>query len=137
MLIPGIQSDIFEIAVHVSKGTLDDIKIKTDGNARVAVTGSLKPGIPEKQRELFGLKKVLKLKDVTMYGARVKREKDRYFVSSGRLFHVVAEGKTVIDARKKVYEAMSQLFIEGDNLHYRTDIGWRDLERLKKNDLRS
>ncbi|OGD86381.1 phosphoribosylamine--glycine ligase [Candidatus Curtissbacteria bacterium RIFCSPHIGHO2_01_FULL_41_11] len=137
VLVPGIQSDIFEIAVHVSKGTLDDIKIKTDGNARVAVTGSLKPGIPEKQRELFGLKKVLKLKDVTMYGARVKREKDRYFVSSGRLFHVVAEGKTVIDARKKVYEAMSQLFIEGDNLHYRTDIGWRDLERLKKNDLRS
>ena len=53
VLVPGIQSDIFEIAVHVSKGTLDDIKIKTDGNARVAVTGSLKPGIPEKQKQLF------------------------------------------------------------------------------------
>jgi phosphoribosylamine--glycine ligase len=80
--------------------------------------------------ELFGIEEVMKLPDITIYGTRVFKKEKRFFVGSGRLFHLVARGKTVIDARRRAYEAMSLLHIGGNNLHYRTDIGWRDLQRL-------
>ena len=133
VIIPGIQNDMFEVGMNVARGTLSDIIIKTDDKARVVVTGALKPGTTVTKRELFGVDKISKLPNVLFYGTRVTYENGRYFVSSGRLFHVVGEGKTVIEAREKAYEAMAQLRIEGDYLHFRTDIGWRDVERLKKN----
>ena len=42
----------------------------------------------------------------------------------------IAEGKNVAIARKKAYNALSQIDIERNLLHYRTDIGYRDLQRL-------
>jgi phosphoribosylamine---glycine ligase len=130
VLMPGVKSDIFDIGMQIADGKLKTRKVKIDGLARVGVTGSLRPGIENKRRELFGLEEVLKMKDVIVYGTRISRESSKYYVSSGRLFHLVASGKNVIDARRKAYSAMSTLFVEGNNLHYRTDIGWRDAERL-------
>lgn len=40
--------------------------------------------------------------------------------------------RKTIEARKRAYHAMSLLSVEGNNLHFRTDIGWRDVERLRK-----
>ena len=67
---------------------------------------------------------------IKVFGAGVKKKNNQYFVSGGRLFYVVAEGKNVAQARKIAYNALSRVNVEGDNLHYRTDIGWRDLERF-------
>ena len=61
-----------------------------------------------------------------------QEEAGKYFASGGRLFYIVGEGETVIEARRKAYEAMSLVSVEGNNLHFRTDIGWRDVERIKK-----
>ena len=51
-------------------------------------------------------------------------------MNGGRLFSVVAEGKNILEAKQIAYEAMAQISIEGNNLHYRKDIGWRDIERF-------
>ena len=131
-LLPGIKNDLHELSLSVTNQALDKIKIQIDGFSRVAITGSLRPGVVPKKRELFGVEKILKLKDVIFYGTRVTKNGQNYYASSGRLFHVVGAGKTVIEARQKAYEAMSLLSIEGDNLHYRTDIGYRDVARLHK-----
>lgn len=130
VLIPGIQNDLFEIGMEVANGKLNQ-NIKLDGKARVAVTGALKPGAEVKPRRLTGVDALTDIEDVIIYGTRVQKKDGEYIVSSGRLFHVVGVGRDVIDARKKAYAGMSKLQIEGDNLHYRTDIGWRDVERLK------
>ena len=42
----------------------------------------------------------------------------------------MAEGKNILEAREKVYKACSQIYFEGNIMHYRTDIGWGDVERL-------
>lgn len=123
VLIPGIKNDLFELSMSVVRNSLKKSKIKMDGKSRVAITGSLRPGATNKKRELFGLKKALKLKGVTVYGSRVTKDRDKYFVSSGRLFHIVGEGKNVVEARQKAYGAMSLLNVEGNSLHFRTDIG--------------
>ncbi|MDO8503356.1 MAG: phosphoribosylamine--glycine ligase [bacterium] len=130
VIIPGIENDFFDLGMAVVEG--GRLKLRTDGKARVVVTGLLNPYQTEvRVRRIYGLGKILRMKGVKVYGTRVKKVGRNYFALSGRLFHIVGEGKDVIQARRKAYEAMSQVYIEGNNLHYRTDIGWRDVERLK------
>lgn len=62
----------------------------------------------------------------------LKLENGRYYANGGRLFYIVGEGTTAIEAREKAYEAMSLVSIDGNNLHFRTDIGWRDVQRLRR-----
>jgi len=57
------------------------------------------------------------------------------FSNGGRLFSIVASGDTILEARQKAYSAMGHINIQGNNLHYRTDIGWRDVERFLKESL--
>ncbi len=133
VLVPGIKNDLYQLSLAAANQMLTKEKITLDGKARIVVTGSLRSGAESKKRELFGVNDLLKLPGVMFFGTRVTEEKNRYFVSSGRLFHVVAEGKNVIEARQKAYEALSLLYIEGNNLHFRTDIGWRDVERIRQN----
>lgn len=66
-----------------------------------------------------------------IYGGGVKIQGDKYLVSGGRLFYVLGEGRNVAEARKIAYNALSLVSIAGGNLHYRKDIGYRDLKRLK------
>ena len=67
---------------------------------------------------------------IKIYGAGIKENNGNYIVSGGRVLYLMAEGKDILEARKKVYNAMSLISIEGNNLHYRKDIGWRDMQRL-------
>lgn len=131
VLVPAVMNDFYELGLMIEHGKLNTVKLRTDRKTRVAVTGSLRPGVEAKKRELLGLSEVLKLKGVTIYGSRVFIENKKYFVSQGRLFHVVGVGNSITSARRKAYEAMSLLYIEGNSLHYRIDIGWRDLERTR------
>ncbi|NTU46096.1 phosphoribosylamine--glycine ligase [Candidatus Roizmanbacteria bacterium] len=135
IIVPSLINDFFELGLAVAKGELHTIKLSTDQKSRVVVAGTSR-GYPEdysqvRGKEIFGLKEAQQMEGVTVYGAGVKRSEDRYYADGGRLFYIVGEGITVIEAREKAYEAMSLISIEGNNLHYRTDIGWRDVERLR------
>lgn len=132
VIVPGIKNDIFEMGMKIAQGKLGGFKIKTDGLVRVAVTGSSRSTIEVKKRKLFGLNESIKIKGVTAYGVRVSKIKGEYFALSGRLFHIVGAGKNITEARQKAYGAISLIHIEGNNLHYRTDIGWRDVERVAR-----
>ena len=54
------------------------------------------------------------------------------YTNGGRLFSVVATGEDVVEARKTALAAMACCSVEGNGLDYRTDIGWRDVERVLK-----
>jgi len=138
VILPGIQTDYLKIIDAVLEGKLNKLKIDFDNKVRVSVAGcSL--GYPDdyskvKGKEIFGLNLAMKLKSVKIFGAGIKRKGKKFFADGGRIFHLVAEGKDIREARKRAYEAMSLIFVEGNNLHYRIDIGWRDVERQNKND---
>lgn len=127
VILPSIQTDYVTIAKAITKQQLKNLKIRFDKKVRVSICGTA-AGYPgdyskAKGKEIFGLTEAMKIPDITIYGASIKRLGQRFFVDGGRIFHVVAQGKDVLDARKKAYKAMSLISIEGDNLHYRTDIG--------------
>lgn len=135
VLIPGIKNDLFEVSMAVVEGNLDSIKIETDGKSRVVVAGCSK-GYPGdysqvKDKEILGIDDAMAMEGIKFYSAGIKMENGKYIASGGRLFYLVAEGRNVIDAREKAYSAMKKISIEGNNLHYRTDIGYKDVERLK------
>lgn len=137
-ILPGIESDWYQIGLAVSDNRLSQIKITNDGKTRIAVAGA-SLGYPEdyskvKGREILGLSEFIKSEDIKIYGAGVKINDGKYIASGGRLFYVVASGKDIIEARDKAYKALESLTIPGENqdnlLHFRKDIGYRDVDRL-------
>ena len=135
VLVPAIVNDLFVVSDAMAEGRLSKIHVKVDKKARVAVTLSLRenptPTNSKVGRRIYGIDQAKLIPGVTLYGARVSKKGNKYYAGSGRLLHIVGEGKNVIEAREKAYQAASLFSVEGNNLHYRTDIGWRDVERLR------
>lgn len=149
-ILPGIKNDWYEVSLAVSENRLSQIKIEHDGKYRVAIAAA-SLGYPEdyskvKGKEISGLSKIISKPGIKIYGAGVKKaavskgpetanqEGSIYISGGGRLFYVVSEGRDVIEARDLAYIALEQVFIKGENntnlLHYRKDIGYRDVNRL-------
>lgn len=135
VILPSIKTDYLKVVEAVLSRKLKSTKIEFDKKVRISVAGCSK-GYPDdysnvKGKEIYGLSEAMKLPGVLIFGSGIKRDGNKFFASGGRVFHLVAEGKDIFEARKKAYKAMALINIEGDNLHYRTDIGWRDMERIK------
>lgn len=133
VIIPSIATDYVRLAEAVRLRRLKKINILFDKKVRLSVAGCAR-GYPGdyssvKGKEIFGIKEAMKLHGITVFGSGILRKGKRLFANGGRIFHLVAEGSDIMQARKKAYEAMSMIYIEGNNLHYRTDIGWRDVAR--------
>lgn len=138
-LLPGIKNDWFEVGIACAEGKLNSVKIRTDNRSRVVIAACSK-GYPTdyskvKGKQIVGLEDVIKEGKVKVYGAGVKKDGGKFIANGGRLFYLVADGKNVIDARKKAYKELEKVSIHGDNgenlLHFRTDIGYRDVERIE------
>lgn len=136
VILPGIKNDWFDTGMAIANGDISDIEIKHDNKVRVVVAGAAL-GYPRREdyervlgKEIFGIKEARQINGVKVYGAAVKRVDSRDYAAGGRLFYIVGEGKDVIEAQERAYEAMLLVSVDGNNLHYRMDIGWRDRQRL-------
>lgn len=133
VIVPQIKNDFYDLAQETISGNLKKIKIKRDNLYRIVVTAASR-NYPDNYsnvvgKQIFGLDRLLHHPDLKIFGAGVKKSNGKFLAAGGRLFYVVASGQNVIQARQKAYNALSLTYIEDDNLHYRTDIGWRDLAR--------
>lgn len=134
VILPSIQTDYLTVVQAVLDKKLQDTTISFDKKTRISIAGCAK-GYPidysaVKGKEIKRLEEASLLPGITIYGAGITKKNDAWVVTGGRVFHLVAEGKDIKEARQRAYEAMKKINIEGNNLHYRTDIGWRDMERV-------
>ncbi|MFH0937306.1 MAG: phosphoribosylamine--glycine ligase [Candidatus Daviesbacteria bacterium] len=134
-ILPGMKNDLFEVSMAVAKGNIKRLKLEMDGKSRIVVTGASKgyPGNYEAalNKQIYGLDEALKMEGIKIYGAGIKIDKDgNYWTAGGRLFYIVGEGDNIIKAHKKTYQAMDLISVEDNNLHFRTDIGWRDYAKF-------
>lgn len=138
-ILPGIKNDWFEVSLAVAENRLSGINIEQDNLSRIVIA-ACSLGYPEdysnvRGKEILGLNELIKTPGIKVYGAGTKLVDGKYFAQGGRLFYVVAEGKSVVEAREKAYSALEKVSIPGENdenlLHYRTDIGYRDVNRLR------
>lgn len=136
VILPSIKTDYIDVVNAVRFQRLKTSKIVFDQKVRISVAGCSK-GYPGdysfvKGKEITGLTKVIKIPGITVFGSGIKRKGEKLFVNGGRIFYIIADGKNILEARNKAYKAIRLINIEGNNLHYRTDIGWRDLNRIKE-----
>ncbi|RKZ31288.1 phosphoribosylamine--glycine ligase [bacterium] len=136
VVLPGVETDYVDIVTAVIENRLGEVDIREDDKARVCVVGASR-GYPGdysdvKGKRIFGLEEAMNMEGVTIYGAGVAVDGTNFYANGGRLFSVVAEGADILEAKRKAYCAIAHVNIEGNNLHYRTDIGWRDVERYLK-----
>ena len=138
-ILPGISTDWYSVGIAVDENRLSQVKIEKDSKSRIAVAAA-SLGYPEdysqvRGREILGLSELIKIPGIKIYGAGVKKEGDRYLANGGRLFYVVAEGSSILEAREHAYQNIAGIRIEGNQgqnlIHYRKDIGYRDVNRLK------
>ena len=104
----------------VVNNSLDQMDAEWSEDACVGVVmasggypGSYKTGFPI--TGLDGLDK-----DIVVFHAGTKLESGQILTSGGRVLTVVAMGKTIAEARQKVYANISGINFEG--CHYRKDI---------------
>ncbi|MDD5182431.1 MAG: phosphoribosylamine--glycine ligase [Candidatus Nanoarchaeia archaeon] len=134
VVLPSIKTDYAEIVLSCLEGRLDRTEIEQDNKTRVCVVGASR-GYPNdykavKGKRIYGLEKAMTMKGVTVFGAGIDVRDGKFYANGGRLYGIVGEGDDILEARPNAYSAMAHTFIEGNNLHYRTDIGWRDVERF-------
>lgn len=133
VILPGLQSDYVDLIEATVMQSLITTPVSFDNKVRISIAACAK-GYPQNYKDVLGktihgLTKAKEIPGISIFGAGMKRKGKKYVVNGGRVFHLIAEGSTIFEARKRAYQAMSHIFIEGNNLQYRTDIGWREVER--------
>ena len=136
VVLPSIKTDYLEIVKTCLEGKLEELDIEQDNKTRVCVVGASK-GYPNdysrvKGKRIFGIDEVMGMQGINVFGAGINVTDGKLYANGGRLFSIVAEGKDILEAKQRAYSAIARISIEGNNLHYRTDIAWRDIERLRK-----
>ncbi len=119
--LPRLQTDLVDIMLAVINGKLSQANVEWSEDACVGVVmasagypGSYKTGFP-----ITGLDNLDE--DIMVFHAGTKvGSEGEILTGGGRVITVVAMGKTIAEAREKVYHNISRIHFEG--CHYRRDI---------------
>jgi phosphoribosylamine--glycine ligase len=126
VILPRLESDLVEIMLSVIEGKLDQIKIAWSSDACVGVVMS-SGGYPGDYSTGFPINVSDRLeKDANVFYAGAGKRGDGSIVTSGgRVLTVTATGRTLKEAREKVYRNMPYINFEG--CHFRRDIAAREV----------
>jgi phosphoribosylamine--glycine ligase len=118
--LPRLKTDLVDIMLAIVNNDLDQISVEWRNGACVGVVlasagypGSYETGFP-----ITGLNDLDK--DILVFHAGTRLESGQILTSGGRVLTVVAMGKTLAEAREKVYANIPRIRFDG--CHYRKDI---------------
>ncbi|NLO45970.1 MAG: phosphoribosylamine--glycine ligase [Clostridiales bacterium] len=126
VVLPLLESDLLDIMLSVSEGTLDCADVKFSEKSACCVIMASK-GYPQKFETGF----TVKIPDESSLGAEVfaagvKKADNILLSSGGRVLGVTSVADTLDEAVKRSYQAVSK--ISFGNAYYRKDIGKKALE---------
>lgn len=131
VVLPLLKSDLAQIMVACAKGTLRPEMVEWSDKAAVCVVmasggypGSYKKGLP-----ITGLKAAGAMEDVVVFHAGTREEDGKILTNGGRVLGVTAVADDIPSAQQKAYDAVDKIHFDG--AHFRQDIAWRALRRLK------
>ncbi|MDF2544001.1 MAG: phosphoribosylamine--glycine ligase [Herbinix sp.] len=123
VILPRMKNDLVEICEACIDGKLDQVNLMFEDNAAVCVILASE-GYPEHYEKGFairGLEHFQNKEDYFVFHAGTKFIGQEVVTNGGRVIGVTATGNTLIDARRKAYEATT--WVHYDNKYMRTDIG--------------
>ncbi|MCM8778243.1 MAG: phosphoribosylamine--glycine ligase [Candidatus Omnitrophica bacterium] len=139
-LLPRLNSDLVEVILATLENKLSKFKKFTPLNWKsqacvcVVCASEGYPGGYEKGKVISGLEEAEEMKDIVVFHAGTKREKEktntgqqiyRFVTDGGRVLGVTGLGNTIKEAIINTYQAVEKIHFEG--MHYRKDIGKKNL----------
>ncbi len=126
-LLCRIDSDLLEAILNLMEEKKTELKVKRDWALDLVLASKGYPEKPQVGKEIRGVEEV-KREGIMVFYAGVKREGGKLLTAGGRVLNLCALGKTLKEARDKVYRAVEKIHFEG--MHYRRDIGLRAFKYL-------
>ncbi|MFW6181882.1 MAG: phosphoribosylamine--glycine ligase, partial [Spirochaetota bacterium] len=129
-VLPLLESDLAEALHRAATGSLRGMTLqwKRAWACDVVMASGGYPGAYRKGMEISGLDGAEE-EDLVVYHAGTRREQGRVLTDGGRVLNVVGIGHTLRAAVDRAYRGVSRISFQG--AHYRRDIGWRGLARVK------
>ncbi len=128
VVLPLLESDLFEIMLACQNGTLDKIEVEfSDKSACCVVMAS--NGYPQKYESGFPITVDNDI-DATLYYAGAKAVDDSILTAGGRVVGVTATADTLKSAIDNAYAATNKVHFE--NAYKRSDIGARALKAMEE-----
>lgn len=124
IILQRIQNDWIDIFQHLKNETLDQCKINVLDKAVIGVVLASK-GYPEHFETGKRIENYSSTEHYLVYHAGTKLENIHLTNAGGRVFTVVAEGKTLSEAKEKALKGAEHIYYE--NKYYRKDIGFEFL----------
>ncbi len=122
-VLPRLKTDLLEIMIACTNGTLDKIQIEWYDNAAVCVVLA-SGGYPvsyEKGYPITGLKELKEKEDVIAFHAGTAKKGENFVTNGGRVLGITAVGKNLEEAITKAYDGVE--VIDFEKKHFRHDIG--------------
>jgi len=122
-----LKSDLFEVLMHATDGTLDQVELQWDRRAALGVVMAAGgyPLSPRKGDAITGLPE--DAEDAMVFHAGTAMQDDKLVTSGGRVLCVTALGEAVRHAQQLAYQTAQS--IQFDGKQYRQDIGHRAIKR--------
>lgn len=126
VILPRLKTDLLDILLAVVNTELHQLTIEWSADACVGVVIASQ-GYPGSYRTGFPISGLDSLdKNVLVFHAGTRLGEDgKVYTAGGRVLTITATGKTVADARRKVYENLPRITFEG--CYYRKDIALREV----------
>ncbi len=129
VLLPRLRTDLVAAMVAACDGMLDQVEISWSDFPALAVVIATRgyPGAVGRGSVIRGLEDAGRLEHVTVFQAGTERVGDELVAAGGRVLAISAMAPTIGEAQTRAYEAVRT--IDWPEGFYRSDIGWRAVER--------
>jgi phosphoribosylamine--glycine ligase len=125
-ILMRLRSDLVDLLECAIDGQLDRIEANWDRRVALGVVAAAH-GYPESPRRGDPIESLpADTEDCIVFHAGTRLQQDRLVTDGGRVLCVTALGENVRAARRRAYEAVSEVRFDG--LQYRTDIGQRAIQ---------
>lgn len=122
-VLPLVEGDFLDILLSAAEGKLaaKKIALKDDYCVCVVLASRGYPENPDTGKEITGVEDLENSDEIMFFHAGTKYHAGKWLTAGGRVLNIAATGKTVDDARQKIYFAATRINFAG--MHYRKDIG--------------
>jgi phosphoribosylamine--glycine ligase len=122
-----LKSDLAEVLVHATDGTLDQVELQWDRRAALGIVMAAAgyPEAPRKGDRIDGLPEATD--EAVVFHAGTALADEVLTTTGGRVLCVTALGDSTRAAQQRAYETLRQVRFDG--AQYRTDIGHRAIKR--------
>lgn len=129
VILPRLKTDLLSLIINCCRNKLSESIIEWNKNYALTIVMASEgyPGSYKKDQLITGIDSAEKNSNTTIFHAGTKKSGNSIMTNGGRVLSVTCFGKTVKEANLNAINAIK--LIKWDNSYYRSDIGWRAIER--------